>query len=185
MFRSLLLWVQFSLLAINVISSVYKVLLVLVCSFAKQHFLLPLVPVGCLGQRSEQPRGPRQARRSGQAGQRNTLANRVLPQTSLPQAQEEGTVPEDSGQVPSRVSVRSTAIVCLTYSLSSRAYQRTSRSPSPTLLNSCWRGSMSRCVFISTNTSSHSFSRLHTTWSKSACFFVFLPHVPLEDKRRL
>lgn len=43
-----------------------------------------------LGQRSEQPRGPREAQRSGQAGQCDTLADRVLPQASLQEAQEEG-----------------------------------------------------------------------------------------------
>lgn len=111
-------------------------------------YVLSLVSVGRLGQSSKQPRGPRQARRSGQTGQRNTLADRVLPQTSLPQTQEEGTAHEDSGEAARMFSIRSSGIVFLTSLSSSRVYQRTSKSPSPILLSSCWRGSMSRYLFI-------------------------------------
>lgn len=49
-----------------------------------------LVSSWCLGKRSEQPRGPREARGSGQGGQCNPLPDRVLPQTSFQEAQEEG-----------------------------------------------------------------------------------------------
>jgi len=56
------------------------------------NFSCILVSTWCLGERSEQPKGSREAKCSGQAGQCNSLTDGGLSETSLQKAQEEGSI---------------------------------------------------------------------------------------------